>query len=160
MLRATRILEALHCPFVINQNAYNILNRTIEKNGLKQAASENGKGIIAFKPLEQGLLTDRYLNGIPADSRIRTDGRFLHEDSLTDAKLSAVKKLNDMAEERGETLARMAIKWVMKDEAVTSVLIGASRQEQILDNLRALEDSPLSQEELQKIDGITKEVVY
>ena len=160
MLRATRILEDLHCPFVINQNAYNILNRTIEKNGLKQAASENGKGIIAFKPLEQGLLTDRYLNGIPSDSRIRTDGRFLHEDSLTDAKLSAIKKLNDMAEERGETLARMAIKWVMKDEAVTSVLIGASRQEQILDNLRALEGSPLSQEELQKIDGITKDVIY
>ena len=160
MLRATRILEDLHCPFVINQNAYNILNRTIEKNGLKQTASENGKGIIAFKPLEQGLLTDRYLNGIPSDSRIRTDGRFLHEDSLTDARLSAVKKLNDMAEERGETLARMAIKWVMKDEAVTSVLIGASRQEQILDNLRALEGSPLSQEELQKIDGITKDVIY
>ena len=113
-----------------------------------------GKGIIAFKPLEQGVLTDRYLNGIPEDSRIRTDGRFLHEDSLTEERLTAVRKLNDMAGERGESLASMAIKWVMKDDAVTGVLIGASRPEQILENLKALEGAPLSAEELQKIDEI------
>ena len=154
MIKACRILEDLRCPFVLNQNAYNIFNRTIEKNGLKQAAAVYGKGIIAFKPLEQGVLTDRYLNGIPEDSRIRTDGRFLHEDSLTDSRLTAVRKLNDMAGERGESLASMAIKWVMKDGAVTGVLIGASRPEQILENLKALEGAPLSAEELQKIDEI------
>ena len=154
MIKACRILEDLRCPFVLNQNAYNIFNRTIEKNGLKQAAAEYSKGIIAFKPLEQGVLTDRYLNGIPEDSRIRTDGRFLHEDSLTEERLTAVRKLNDMAGERGESLASMAIKWVMKDDAVTGVLIGASRPEQILENLKALEGAPLSAEELQKIDEI------
>ena len=154
MIKACRILEDLRCPFVLNQNAYNIFNRTIEKNGLKQAAAEYSKGIIAFKPLEQGVLTDRYLNGIPEDSRIRADGRFLHEDSLTEERLTAVRKLNDMAGERGESLASMAIKWVMKDDAVTGVLIGASRPEQILENLKALEGAPLSAEELQKIDEI------
>lgn len=154
MIKACRILEDLRCPFVLNQNAYNIFNRTIERNGLKQAASKHGKGIIAFKPLEQGLLTDRYLNGIPADSRIRTDGRFLHEDSLTEEKLAAVRRLNKMAAERGESLASMAIKWVMKDDAITGVLIGASRPEQILKNLKALEGAPLSPEELHKIDEI------
>ena len=154
MIKACRILEDLRCPFVLNQNAYNIFNRTIEKNGLKQAAAEYSKGIIAFKPLEQGVLTDRYLNGIPEDSRIRTDGRFLHEDSLTEERLTAVRKLNDMAGERGESLASMTIKWVMKDDAVTGVLIGASRPEQILENLKALEGAPLSAEELQKIDEI------
>ena len=154
MIKACRILEDLRCPFVLNQNAYNIFNRTIEKNGLKQAAAEYDKGLIAFKPLEQGVLTDRYLNGIPEDSRIRTDGRFLHEDSLTDSRLTAVRKLNDMAGERGESRASMAIKWAMKDGAVTGVLIGASRPEQILENLKALEGAPLSAEELQKIDEI------
>lgn len=158
MLKACRILEDFHCPFVLNQNAYNMFNRTIEKNGLKQAALENGKGIIAFKPLEQGVLTDRYLNGIPENSRIRTDGRFLHEDSLTDRRMTAVRKLNKLAAERGETLARMAIKWVIKDKAVTGVLIGASRPEQIMENLKALEGSPLSAEELQKIDALTSNI--
>lgn len=158
MLKACRILEDFHCPFVLNQNAYNMFNRTIEKNGLKQAALENGKGIIAFKPLEQGVLTDRYLNGIPENSRIRTDGRFLHEDSLTDRRMTAVRKLNKLAAERGETLERMAIKWVMKDKAVTGVLIGASRPEQIMENLKALEGSPLSAEELQKIDALTSNI--
>ena len=156
MIKACRVLEDLRCPFVLNQNAYNILNRTIERNGLKQAALEKGKGIIAFKPLEQGLLTDRYLNGIPEDSRIRTDGRFLHEDALTDAKLTVIRQLNDLAAECGETLACMALKWVMKDDAVTGVLIGASRPEQILENLKALEGAPLSAEELKKIDELVQ----
>lgn len=156
MIKACRILEDLSCPFVLNQNAYNILNRTIERNGLKQAALEKEKGIIAFKPLEQGLLTDRYLNGIPEDSRIRTDGRFLHEDALTDAKLTVIRQLNALAAERGETLACMALKWVMKDDAVTGVLIGASRPEQILENLKALEGAPLSAEELKKIDELVQ----
>ena len=115
-----------------------------------------GKGIIAFKPLEQGLLTDRYLNGIPEDSRIRTDGRFLHEDALTDAKLTVIRQLNDLAAERGETLACMALKWVIKDDAVTGVLIGASQPEQILENLKALEGAPLSAEELKKIDELVQ----
>ena len=87
MKRAAAIMRELHCPFVINQNRYSIFDRTIEQNGLKQAAQEEGKGIIAFSPLAQGMLTDRYLNGIPADSRVNTDGRFLKKEQLTDSKI-------------------------------------------------------------------------
>lgn len=155
MKKACRILEELKCPFVINQNRYSIYDRTIEKNGLKDAAADMGKGIITFSPLAQGLLTDRYLNGIPADSRVRTDGRFLGENNVTEEKVQMSKKLNNLAKERGETLAQMALKWILKDDVVTSVLIGASRPQQILDNIKVVESAPFSQEELRKIDEIT-----
>lgn len=155
MERACRILEELKCPFVINQNSYNIFNRTIEENGLKEAAVREKKGIISFSPLAQGTLTDRYLNGIPADSRVRTDGRFLKESQLSEEKLDKIRRLNEIAAQRGESLAQMALKWVLRDGAVTSVLIGASRPGQITDNLKVLDSAHFSEEELQKIDAVS-----
>lgn len=144
----------LKCPFVINQNRYSIFDRTIENNGLKDTAYELGKGIIAFSPLAQGLLTKRYLNGIPADSRIATDGRFLNETALTSETLSQIQALNEIAMERGQTLAEMALSWILKDDKVTSVLIGASKPEQILDNIKIIGHTDFSDEELKKIDDI------
>lgn len=156
MLRAAEILRGLNCPFVINQNRYSIFDRTIERNGLKQAAQEAGKGIIAFSPLAQGLLTDRYLKGIPADSRVMTDGRFLRAAQITPEKVAQIAALNEIAAQRGESLAQMALKWVLKDGAVASVLVGASRPEQLITNLKVLESAPLTQEELDAIDRITE----
>ena len=153
--RATTILTELKCPFIINQNRYSIFDRTIENNGLKQKSKELKKGIIAFSPLAQGLLSDRYLNGIPEDSRIRTDGRFLNEGRITEETLQKVRQLNEMAQQRGQTLAEMALSWVLKDEVVTSVLIGASKSSQILENIKALENTIFTQEELEKIDAIS-----
>lgn len=155
MKKACEILEDMKCPFVINQNSYNIFNRTIEENGLKAMARKKQKGIISFSPLAQGTLTDRYLNGIPSDSRIMTDGRFLNKQRLTDKKLSQIRALNELAAQRGEKLAQMALKWVLKDGDVTSVLIGASKPEQILDNLNVLKSAPFTQEELNQIDAIS-----
>lgn len=154
MKRAAAILRDLHCPFVINQNRYSIFDRTIEKNGLKQAAQEEGKGIIAFSPLAQGMLTDRYLHGIPADSRVNTDGRFLKKEQFTDQRIHQIQALNEIAAQRGESLAQMALKWVLKDDVVTSVLIGASRPGQILDNIKVVESAAFSDEEIRKIDEI------
>lgn len=152
--RACDILKSLNCSFVINQNRYSIFDRTIEENGLKSMAVARRKGIIAFSPLAQGMLTDRYLNGIPADSRIKTDGRFLKENQISEQKLAQIRALNEIAAERGESLAQMALKWVLKDGAVTSVLIGASKPQQILDNLKVLQSAAFSQEELDRIDKI------
>lgn len=151
--RAAAILADLRVPFVINQNRYSIFDRTVEGNGLKETAVRLGKGIIAFSPLAQGLLTDRYLHGIPADSRVRTDGRFLKDSALTPQRLEQIAALNDIARERGQTLAEMALAWVLKDGAVTSVLIGASKPSQILDNLKALENTSFTTEELARIDA-------
>ena len=150
--KATAILTELRVPFVINQNRYSIFDRTIERNGLKETSVRLGKGIIAFSPLAQGLLTNRYLNGIPEDSRIRTDGRFLHADTLTPERLDQIRALNELAAARGESLATMALKWILKDGAVTSVLVGASRPAQILDDLKVLEGPGLTDEELTLID--------
>lgn len=153
--KATAILDDLKCPFIINQNRYSIFDRTIEKNGLKQTSQQLGKGIIAFSPLAQGLLTNRYLNGVPEDSRVKSDGRFLKEGILTEAKLEQIKKLNDLAIQRGQTLAEMALAWVLKDGVITSALVGASKSAQILDNIKALENTNFTQEELSLIDAIT-----
>ena len=150
--KATEILDRLHCPFIINQNRYSIFDRTIEKNGLKQTAKELKKGIIAFSPLAQGMLTDRYLTGIPEDSRIKTDGRFLTASSITEEKLAQIKALSQIAQNRGQTLAEMALAWVLKDGDVTSVLIGASKPSQILDNIKATENTSFTEEELLLID--------
>jgi L-glyceraldehyde 3-phosphate reductase len=154
LIQAAAILEELHVPFVINQNRYSIFDRTIERNGLKETAKKLGKGIIAFSPLAQGLLTDRYLNGIPADSRIRTDTRFLKESALTEERLRQIRELNDLAAERGQSLAQMALAWDLRDSDVTSVLIGASKPEQVLNDLQALNSTAFTDEELQKIDRI------
>ena len=155
MERAAGILNDLHCPFIINQNRYSIFDRTIEHNGLKETAARLRKGIIAFSPLAQGMLTDRYLHGIPADSRIVKDGRFLHASDLTETRLQQIQALNALAAGRGQTLAEMALSWILRDGVVTSVLIGASKPSQILDNIKALENTAFSQEEQAKIDAIT-----
>ena len=154
--KACTILDSLHCPFVINQNRYSIFDRSIEQNGLKDTAQHLNKGIICFSPLAQGMLTDRYLNGIPQDSRIRTDGRFLQENALTDERLAQIRSLNEIAQQRGQTLAEMALAWILRDGIVTSVLIGASKPSQILDNIGALKNTSFSAEELAKIDSISK----
>lgn len=155
MRRAAKILEEMGCPFIIDQNRYSIFDRTIEKNGLKQAAADTGRGIIAFSPLAQGLLTDRYLNGIPEDSRIRTDGRFLKAETLSEEKLLQIRTLNGIAAGRGQSLAEMALSWVLKDGEVTSVLVGASKPEQILANIRAIKNIQFTEEELRKIDAVS-----
>lgn len=152
--KAVKILTELKCPFIINQNRYSIFDRTIEQNGLKSTAVRLEKGIIAFSPLAQGMLTDRYLNGIPADSRIMTDGRFLKQSAVTPERLEQIHKLNEIAKERGQTLAEMALAWVLKDGVVTSVLIGASKPSQILDNIKAINNTAFSAEELEKINKV------
>ncbi len=152
---ATAILSDLKCPFVINQNRYSIFNRSIDENGLKEACGQLQKGLIIFSPLAQGLLTDRYLHGIPSDSRIRTDGRFLQEKSLTEDKMKRIRMLNDLAAARGQTLAQMALAWVYSHSEVTSVLIGASKPEQILDNIGMLKNTSFTREELYMIDRIS-----
>lgn len=152
LAKASEILTQMHCPFIINQNRYSIFDRTIENNGLKEMAHKLNKGIIAFSPLAQGLLTDRYLKGIPEDSRIKTDGRFLKAEILTEKKLTQIANLNEIAKQRGQSLAQMALAWILKDNIVTSVLIGASKPEQILMNLEAMDNIAFSSEELKLID--------
>ena len=154
MKKAAAILKELHCPFVINQNSYSILNRGIEHNGILDAAKEEKKGMIIFSPLSQGLLTDRYLNGIPEDSRVKTDGRFLKEKNLTSEMLDKIRKLNEIAKKRGQSLAQMALAWVYAKDGITSVLIGASKPEQILENLKMTENTAFTAEELLEIDRI------
>lgn len=153
--KAEKILTELKCPFIINQNRYSVFDRTIEQNGLKSTAARLEKGIIAFSPLAQGMLTNRYLNGIPADSRIMTDGRFLKQSAVTPERLEQIRSLNEIANERGQTLAEMALAWVLKDGVVTSVLIGASKPSQILDNIKAINNTAFSAEELKRIDEIS-----
>ncbi|MCF0106726.1 MAG: aldo/keto reductase [Holdemanella sp.] len=152
--KATKILTERNVPFIINQNRYSIFDRTIENNGLKEMAKTLDKGIICFSPLAQGLLTNRYLHGIPEDSRIKTDGRFLKESRLDEKTLMKIKKLNEMAQSRNQSLAQMALSWVLKDNAITSVLIGASKPEQILDNIMAINNISFSEEEINKINEI------
>ncbi len=151
--KAAAILEELKVPFIINQNRYNIFDRTIENNGLKETSAKLNKGIICFSPLNQGTLSDRYLNGIPTDSRVKTDGRFLKEDQVN-AMHEKVLALNDIAVKRGQTLSEMALAWLLKEDAVTSVLIGASKPEQILSNINALKNTEFSDGELEQINSI------
>lgn len=153
--KATSILKDLNCPFVINQNRYSIFDRTVENNGLKEAVDKLHKGLITFSPLAQGQLTDRYLNGIPEDSRIRTDGRYLKESTLDEHRMEQIRQLNDLAKQRGEKLADMALAWLLQKDEVTGVLIGASKPQQILDNIKATGSAPFTKEELQLIDNIS-----
>ena len=153
--QAAAILNSLNVPFVINQNRYSIFDRTIENNGLKESSAKLSKGIIAFSPLEQGLLTDRYLKGIPADSRVKTDGRFLTQNALTEQRLNQIRRLNDLAAQRGQSLAQMALSWILRDGIVNSVLAGASRPEQILDNIKATKNTNFTTDELALIDQIS-----
>ena len=152
--KATAILDELHCPFVICQNRYSLFDRKIEENGLKNSVGKVSRGLITFSPLAQGRLTDRYLHGIPADSRIRTDGRYLKEKDITPEVLGKIAALNEVAARRGQTLAELALAWLLAQPVVTSVLIGASRPEQILDNIKAVENTTFTPDELEEIDRI------
>ena len=156
MKKAAKILSDLKTPFIINQNKYNIFDRTIENNGLKKSAPAEGKGIITFSPLAQGLLTDRYLNGIPEDSRIGKNTPFLRKEALTESIISKINGLNRIAESRGQTLAQMALSWILKDDAITSVLIGASKPSQITDCIKCIEKTSFTAEELKQIDRLSK----
>jgi len=153
--RAMEILKNLNCPFIINQISYSIFNRKIEDDGLKNFAKENGIGLIAFSPLAQGMLTGRYLDGIPSDSRAKKSGVFLKSSDLTEKRVSQIHSLNNIAERRGQTLAQMALAWVLRDNKVASVLIGASRSEQIIENISAAENTSFSDGELAEIDKIS-----
>lgn len=153
--KAAAILKENHTPLLINQVRYNMLNRSIEEDKLPDTMEELGAGIIVFSPLAQGMLTDRYLNGIPEDSRAKRN-HFLHEDSITEELLEKVKKLNSLAAERNQTLAEMALAWNLRRDRVTSVLIGSSRPSQILDNVKFIQNLEFTDEELAKIDEILK----
>ena len=148
------LFQEMGTPFIINQRKYSMLVRDIESDGLKSYAAAHGIGIITFCPLAQGLLTDRYLNGIPADSRIKTDGRFLKENAVNEETIAKVRGLAELAAQRGQTLAQMALAWILRDGDITSVLIGASRASQILDNIGMVENTSFTEEERKKIDEI------
>jgi L-glyceraldehyde 3-phosphate reductase len=135
--RATAILTDMRVPFVINQNRYNILDRTVEKNGLKETAPRLGKGIICFTPLAQGVLTDRYLNGIPADSRMAQE-HFLKSERRTPELLEYLHQLEAKAQASNRSIAQEALKWVLDQKGVTSVLVGASSVEQLKNNLQTI----------------------
>ncbi len=153
--KAYQILKEQKTPFIIHQPRYSMLDRWIEEDGLKDFLYENGIGCIAFSPLAQGILTGKYLNGIPKDSRIGSGkSPYLHESNLDAKKLEKVRKLNEIAVERGQSLTQMALSWILRDGKVTSVLIGASRPEQILENIKALDNIRFSDEELDRIEKI------
>lgn len=150
-----KYLKERDVPCLIYQGRYNMFDLAPEKEGILEEAHENGAGFISFSPLAQGLLTNRYLNGIPKDSRMAR-GKFLKESMLTDEVLAKIKALNKIAGERGQTLAEMALAWILKDHLVTSVLIGASSTAQLKDNLQGIKNTTFSEEELTAIDEIIK----
>ena len=150
---AVKALKAMGTPMLIHQARYSMFDRWVEPE-LLDALEETGVGMIAFSPLAQGLLSDRYLTGIPTDSRIGHDPRYFKPAALTDEKLERVKKLNDIAQKRGQTLAQMALQWVMRQKVMTSVLIGASKPEQIIDNAKCMDAGAFTQEELSAIEAI------
>jgi L-glyceraldehyde 3-phosphate reductase len=151
---AMKILRELKTPFIINQRKYSLFERDIEQDGLKHFAAENGCGIIAFCPLAQGLLTDKYLNGIPQYSRAARDGRFLKKDDITEEKRSVIRQLNELAKLRGQSLAQMSLSWILKDHEITSVLIGASRPSQIEENIKIIGHTDFTETELAQIEAI------
>lgn len=153
--RAATILKDLGTPCLIHQPRYSMLDRWVE-NGLLDVLEEKGIGAIPFSPLEQGVLTGKYLNGFPEDSRAVKDGRYLKTDNITPELLSKVKDLNEIAKKRGQNLAQMAIAWLLKDPRITTVLVGVSKAEQLLDNVNSLKVLEFSDEELQNIEGILK----
>ncbi|WP_026956973.1 L-glyceraldehyde 3-phosphate reductase [Algoriphagus vanfongensis] len=151
--RAYQILKEMGTPLLIHQPRYSMLDRWVE-NGLLDVLGDKGVGSIAFSPLEQGMLTDKYLKGIPEDSRAAKDGRYLKPDQIGGEKLEMIRQLNEVAKERGQTLAQMAIAWLLKDDRITSVLVGVSKPEQLDDNVKATENSQFSSEEISKIKTI------
>lgn len=152
--RAKEYARSIRCPLIIQQRRFSLFDRSIEEDGTLEYCGNNGISEIAYSPLAQGLLTDRYINGIPADSRMARDNRFLHREDLDEKKLDVIRKLNAFAGERGQTLAEMSLAWLLSYPAVCSVIIGASRPDQILTNVKALEHAEFSEEEHKLIDEI------
>ena len=150
---AIRVLDSMGMHLLIHQANYSMFNRMPEQ-GLTDVLSENGVGCIAFCPLAKGILTNRYLNGIPTDSRAYHDPRYLRVSDITEEKLAKVRLLNDIAAQRGQTLAQMAIAWTVRNETVVSALIGASKPEQITENVAAMENSKFTHEEISAINHI------
>ena len=147
---AYRYLRERDVPCLCYQGRYNLFNLEPETSGILRQAQEAGAGFVAFSPLAQGLLTDRYLHGIPTDSRVARGG-FLKSEALTPEVLQRIRSLNEIAARRGQTLAEMALAWLLKDDLVTSVIVGASSVEQLANNLKALQNTAFSPEELQEI---------
>lgn len=150
----SKIFDRLGTPFIINQPMYNMIHRWIEPDGLYDLCYDTGIGIAAYCPLAQGFLTDKYLNGIKDGSRA-SENEWLRS-QLDDEKIAQLNALNDIAKERGQTLSQMAVSWVLREDKCTTVLIGASRPEQIEDNCKALQNMEFSKEEIEKIDRLTK----
>lgn len=153
--KAVKILKELGTPCLIHQASYSMFNRWIE-NGLQDVLKEDGVGTIAFMPLQQGLLTNKYLKEIPKDSRAASGSKFLHESDITEEKINKVRELNEIASQRGQSLAQMALAWVLREGRVTSALIGASRPSQIIENVQAINNLEFSREELELIEKILK----
>lgn len=151
--QAYKILKELGTPLLIHQPRYSMMDRWVE-DGLLDVLGDKGIGSIAFSPLEQGLLTDKYLKGIPKDSRAAKDGRYLSTDQISDEKIQMISKLNDIAGKRGQTLAQMAIAWLLKDPRITSVLVGVSKPEQLDDNVAAVNFSTFDEDEVKLIRSI------
>ena len=149
---ALKIARKMKLPLIVNQRRYSIFDRKIEREGTKDLCAREGLGIIAFSPLAQGLLTDKYIHGIPENSRVARDGRYLHKDDITEEKIARIQRLNELANDRGQSLAQMALSWILRDGDVCSVLIGASRPEQIIENARVSEKSAFTEEEIRIID--------
>ena len=152
----SRIFRELHTPFILNQPSYSMLNRWIEDDGLDRWAEENGVGLAVFSPLYQGFLTNRYLNGIPADSRVGKGATWIGN-QLDDKMIAKLNKLNGIAAERGQSLSQMALSWVLNNKAVSTVLIGASRPEQIAENAACIDRLDFSGEELSAIESVLSE---
>ncbi|HXR80650.1 MAG TPA: L-glyceraldehyde 3-phosphate reductase [Saprospiraceae bacterium] len=152
--RAAEILRGLGTPLLIHQPRYNMFDRWVEEEGLLDTLEKAGSGSIVFSPLAQGLLTDRYLGGFPEDSRAVRDARYFKTSQITEEKLQKVKSLNEIAQRRGQSLAQMAVAWLLIDPRVTSILIGASKPEQIDDNVGALKNLVFSESELKEIRQI------
>ncbi len=154
--KAAKILKEQKTPFLIHQPRYNMMDRWVE-DGLLDTLEKIGIGSIVFSPLEQGILTSKYLHGIPEDSRAATEGSYLDKSQITDAVVKQVQQLNEMAEKREQSLAQMAVSWLLKDERVSSVLVGVSKVSQLKDNIEAINNIDFTAEELRKIDEILKE---
>ena len=151
---AVRVLKELGTPCLIHQPSYSLLNRRIESNGVLATLRAENVGCICFAPLANGLLTGKYLHGIPADSRAARDPRYLKADNITQEQLQKIARLNEVAIRRNQSLTQMALSWVLRDPVVTSALIGASKPEQILENVKAIENLHFTEEELREIDAI------
>jgi L-glyceraldehyde 3-phosphate reductase len=151
--KAAKILKAQNTPFLIHQPRYNMMDRWVE-DGLLNTLEREGIGSIVFSPLEQGILTDKYLNGIPKDSRAATQGSYLDESQITPEVVTKVQKLNEIAQSRNQSLAQMAVAWLLKDNRVTSVLVGASKVSQLEENINTLENLEFGKTELNEIEKI------